>query len=355
MRISLLSGTKFHQATQVCHHDRAVKCNDEVADDGQEIQHNIIDQKPAAKFVEQTNNFIDRNPESPKFEDSIRLKREKLTDIVLTTAKPPKPSVIPKQVKFSLLKPVKKLVKSSEVKKIKVNKKTQKKEKPEKSEAARIRVNKVKEAIKEVKLDKPEHNDDNADNNCEDKLCKSSKLRKKEIRENIKSGLDKADKEVSVSQEENSSSSFNNLDVTTIQSVSIISQNLVDDSVISREEDSPSNKPINSNSEIRQNNTSNQQNSIQKGKIDPKPKPESRQKLSKLGYRTKPLDKLPFSQVIAAQRKTQSGEFSPYISFPELLSNITKSSRTVRYQKAQRLLVSTCSKLSINIITFKII
>merc|ERR1711997_1110359 len=51
--------------------------------------------------------------------------------------------------------------------------------------------------------------------------------------------------------------------------------------------------------------------------------------LPKLNLRTRPLDKIPFSRVVAAQKKI-NGQFSPYISFPDLLSNLTKSQRSVR-------------------------
>ena len=323
----LLSGTKFHQPTQVCHHDRAVKCNDEVTDDPADVVHKSVDNitrektliPPATKsFVELTNNFIGRKPTSSQ-DDSIRFKREKLTEIVLTTEKPPQPSVIQKIEKKKKSEKNKKIEKQNIVKSSDRFRKTKEKERRKilnlkKKEVVRT----VKEeAIKEVKLD-----DEASEDNCEGELCKSSKLRKKNIRENTPK---------LVHNDEDESS--NNLNVKPTQPDFLISPNLVNDNIISREDPLPQN-PIKSDSESVQNNTKVdlQQQHHSNVSSPEKPSEEIIQKSEqKLGYRTKPLDKLPFSRVIAAQKKSLSGEFSPYISFPELLTNITKSSRTVRY------------------------
>ena len=105
---------------------------------------------------------------------------------------------------------------------------------------------------------------------------------------------------------------------------SLLIQNLVNDTTSKLSEDPTIEKPIKSDSDDLQNTTES---------VEPRgSEPHQQQinpELPKLNLRTRPLDKIPFSRVVAAQKKI-NGQFSPYISFPDLLSNLTKSQRSVR-------------------------
>ena len=105
---------------------------------------------------------------------------------------------------------------------------------------------------------------------------------------------------------------------------SLLIPNLVNDTSSKLSEDPTIEKPIKSDSDDLQNTTES---------VGPRgSQPHQQQiksELPKLNLRTRPLDKIPFSRVVAAQKKI-NGQFSPYISFPDLLSNLTKSQRSVR-------------------------
>merc|ERR1719219_2598001 len=96
---------------------------------------------------------------------------------------------------------------------------------------------------------------------------------------------------------------------------SLLIQSLVNDTS-KLSEDPTIQKPIKSDSDDLQNRNQPVQPSVSHSP-------------PKFSFRTKPLDKIPFSRVVAAQKKI-NGQFSPYISFPDLLSNLTKSQRSVR-------------------------
>ena len=105
---------------------------------------------------------------------------------------------------------------------------------------------------------------------------------------------------------------------------SLLIQNLVNDTGGKLSEDPSIEKPIKSDSDDFQNTTK----TVESAGTQPHQQKISSE-LAKLNLRTRPLDKIPFSRVVAAQKKI-NGQFSPYISFPDLLTNLTKSQRSVR-------------------------
>merc|ERR1712026_318816 len=70
-------GTKFHQATQVCHHESSVKCEED-----QEII--SIPPNSPRRLSEEPDNSVDA---TSKLDDSIRFKREKLTEQLHVSSK----------------------------------------------------------------------------------------------------------------------------------------------------------------------------------------------------------------------------------------------------------------------------
>ena len=228
---------------------------------------------------------------------------------------------------------------------------------------------KSKEVVKFLKL---EHNDDV--NNCsQSRLCKS---RKKEIKENItlssnKSNKNKktghhlaatvqgenaphhkkSEKDIKVASklslikkeittpatppseakmdEDETKEMSDNLNVKPPPEVVLIPQSLDDDTNIKSREDTVIHNPIKSDSEILQNKSQTELKAdIPISTARPSTTASPHQK--NLSFRTKPLNKLPFSRVVAAQKKRRPGEFSPYIPFPDLLSNLTQTARSVR-------------------------
>jgi len=224
----------------------------------------------------------------------------------------------------------------------------------------------LKEVVKSQKL---EYNDDG--NNCsQSTLCK---FRKKEIRENFSlssnksnknkktahsvastvpdknaSHLKKSEKDIKVAaklslikkeitpppsedkmDEDETEEMSDHLNVKPPPEVVLIPQSLDDDTNIKLREDTVIHNPIKSDSEILQNKSKTEL----KADIpisSPRPTTEASPPKKNLSFRTKPLNKLPFSRVVAAQKKRRPGEFSPYIPFPALLSNLTQSARSVR-------------------------
>ena len=365
----------------MCHHEAAVKCNNEEADGrpgrpgrGEQERENknpgiVSKQITGNKFLLETNNnFIGK--QSSALDDSVRFKREKLTD---------------KKSRKKSLSKEKFVIQDERYKHKTKSKHKQKNKKPVLKHLKHFNktfrkvpqlddVVKSKEVIKSLKL---EHNDDV--NNCSQSiLCKS---RKKEIRENLKlppyhskknknSGhpktptatlfkvpdrnaqpLNKSQKDIKVApklsvirkeittpplknemDEDESEEISDDLNVKPPPEVVLIPQNLDDDTNIKWREDTVIQNPIKSDSEILQNKSKSELKAdipISSPRPTKIPFPVSPDQ-SHLSFRTKPLAKLPFSRVVAAQRKSGPGEFSPYISFPALLSNLTQSSRAVR-------------------------
>ena len=255
------AGTKFHQATQVCHHESAVEC--------QSGQSNISDLP---------DNSVDTSSE---LDESIRFKREKLTDQLKVSKK--------KKAKHNASAVDKKIqvIKKKKNKKIKSRSKQfpklfEKKEVPKKSHK---KVDDLTEEVDaELELDR---HDEVSGHNCRDRelLCK---LSNQEIGEN---------KTVPASEEKKESLARGLVIPTVVNDTTKLMA------------DPATQKPIKSDSDDSQNRVSS-----------PVPK---------LKLRTKPLDQIPFSRVVAAQKKI-NGQFSPYISFPDLLTNLTKSQRSVR-------------------------
>ena len=163
-------GTKFHQATQVCHHESAVKCEGSEAVGEKNSQFS----EASTKFFSPPENSIDA---ISKLEDPIRFKREKLTE----------------QKKLSDKRKAK-LNAGEEKTKIQIIKK--KKNKPwTRNKHLRKTLDKkenVRESNKKPTNNPPVEEVDPDDrvlvHNCLDSksLCKSSKLRKEEIGENIR-------------------------------------------------------------------------------------------------------------------------------------------------------------------------
>ena len=120
-----------------------------------------------------------------------------------------------------------------------------------------------------------------------------------------------------------------NLNVKPPPEVVLIPQSLDDDTNIKSREDTVIHNPIKSDSEILQNKSQTELKAdIPISTARPSTTASPHQK--NLSFRTKPLNKLPFSRVVAAQKKRRPGEFSPYIPFPDLLSNLTQTARSVR-------------------------
>ena len=288
----------------------------------------------AVKVIK-TNFIVDKDVE----DDSFRFKREKLTELKLTTPAPPNMNVINK------VKGNKRKWKDG---KSNVNLKKSRKSSSKKKLSNPINdVNlhdddDVEEAIKAVKL---EHND--IIHNCtQDTLCKSHKLRKEEIRKNIKLPPNQKDNKQlkknkkksknkdpiskSAANEDARSSEerlSNSLNVKTEKSSLLIPESLGDDTIKLSEQPVVLHNPIKSDSDkIRNTTCQNDPVPISNHSSEQNVPATRKQNFS---FRTKPLDKLPFSRVIAAQKKSD-GEFSPYIPFPRLLANLTKSSRSVR-------------------------
>ena len=229
----------------------------------------------------------------------------------------------------------------------------------------------AKEVIKSVKL---EHND--IMNNCSGDtslLCKSSTPGKEEIRENSKLHSDQIttnkavtfnevskhledDTEEEEEEEDESLSSRPSDDLnvspglaaaTSPSPTLLIPANLVDDTIKLREDPAAETAalrpdPISPDSDNIHNTARPQpgdggaNTTVSRASSSLAPPERS--------YRTKPLDKLPFARVIAAQKKSAPGRFSPYIPFPELLSNLTRSARTVRWGASR---VETLSLMSV--------
>jgi len=282
-------------------------------------------------------NFLDNS-----LDDSIRLKREKWTDLLkITTEKPTKTAKTIKPLKHTnVIKTVKSdlnVVKPSfNLKKIAKKPTSKKKNISIKKSDEKLHVENEKEVIEPVKL---EQHDDIIYNCTGDIICKSPKLRKKEIRENLKSPKSSNKEErsekpklvkvtKSSDNEEDETRLFNGFNVKTSKPSLLIPKNLVDDNIkLSKDSARPklTQKPIKFDSDKIQNTS--RQNADEPISNNSKTRKNGAQ--NNISFRTKPLDKLPFTRVIAAQRKND-GAFSPYIPFPELLANLTKSSRSVR-------------------------
>ena len=327
-----------------------------------EVVANKLNNKKIALLEEQNNNFLGSQTQSD--DDSFRFKREKLSASKIKKFKRPvsKNVIKPTKSKKSERKQKLKSKKSSSSAAF-VNKKNRKNPTTKKLgfsfNEVSVKLDKeVKEAIKSVKL---EHNDNI--HNCQNGvLCKSSQLRKEEIREIIKLPTKQADLASNVSDLK-SLDPGSKLDVTkpAIKAIEedtgvarlsdrlnvkspepslLIPQNLVDDTgklgkdtwiqnPIKSDSDniqnrSTQNGSISFSSEQAKNSNSTSNDDADENSSDDTGADE------KSWFRTKPLDKLPFSRVVAAQKKNP-GKFSPYISFPDLLANLTKSSRSVRY------------------------
>ena len=312
-------GTKFHQATQVCHHESAVKCEGSEAVGEKNSQFS----EASTKFFSPPENSIDA---ISKLEDPIRFKREKLTE----------------QKKLSDKRKAK-LNAGEEKTKIQIIKK--KKNKPwTRNKHLRKTLDKkenVMESNKKPTNNPPVEEVDPDDrvlvHNCRDSksLCKSSKLRKEEIGENIRlpasasnpasQGDNKDNKKRTLAVvDKKDDASIGRLENVRLPQPSLLIPNLVNDTSSKLSEDPTIEKPIKSDSDDLQNTTES---------VGPRgSQPHQQQiksELPKLNLRTRPLDKIPFSRVVAAQKKI-NGQFSPYISFPDLLSNLTKSQRSVR-------------------------
>lgn len=316
-------GTKFQQATQVCHHEAAVKCEGAEAE-----EKNSHFSEASTKFFSQPENSIDA---ISKLEDPIRFKREKLTE----------QRKIPDKRKAKLNAgeentKIKKIIKKKKNKpwtRYKPLRKT-----PEKTETVKDSYKKPSNnpAVEEVDPD-----DRVLVHNCRDSksLCKSSKLRKEEIGENIRlpaSATDAARQQANKDNKkrrlpvvaEKDDASLGRLEKVRpeVPQPGLLIQNLVNDTGIASKlsEDPTIEKPIKSDSDDLQNTSET---------VEPAGSQSHQQQigpqLPKLNLRTRPLDKIPFSRVVAAQKKI-NGQFSPYISFPDLLSNLTKSQRSVR-------------------------
>ena len=277
----------------------------------------------STKFFSPPENSIDA---ISKLEDPIRFKREKLTE----------------QRKLSEKRKAK-LNAGEEKTKIPIIKK--KKNKP-RTPNKQLRKTLQKKEIVRQSNKKPSNNppfeevdpDDRVlVHNCRDSksLCKSSKLRKEEIGENIRlpasatkpvSQRDNKDnkKRTLTVVDEKDDASIGRLENVRLPQPSLLIPNLVNDTSSKLSEDPTIEKPIKSDSDDLQNTTE----SVEPSGSQPHQQQISPQ-LPKLNLRTRPLDKIPFSRVVAAQKKI-NGQFSPYISFPELLSNLTKSQRSVR-------------------------
>ena len=358
--LHFVSGTKFSGSTQVCHHEAAVKCSVDQEEGENKNPPSIVISKQIEgnNFLSETNNnFI--GGQSSALEDDYRFKREKLTDTSRKTSQGEQ-KLLPDQRRTHKTKSK--------------NKKTSKKPvfkhfKKKFSTAPPPRRDDVVKSKEVVKSEKLEHNDDG--NNCsQSTLCKS---RKKEIRENFSLSFNKSnknkktahylastvpdknashhkksEKDIKVAvklslikkeitpppsedkmDEDETEEMSDHLNVKPPPEVVLIPQSLDDDTNIKLREDSVIHNPIKSDSEILQNKSKTEL----KADIpisSPRPTTAASPPQKNLSFRTKPLNKLPFSRVVAAQKKRRPGEFSPYIPFPALLSNLTQSARSVR-------------------------
>ena len=280
----------------------------------------------STKFFSQPENSIDA---ISKLEDPIRFKREKLTE---QRKNPDKRKA--------------QLNAGGEKTKIKIIKK--KKNKPWIGYKQLRKTPKKKENVKESykkptntpPVEEVDPDDRVLVHNCRDSksLCKSSKLRKEEIGENIRlpasathpasqrANKDNKRRRLPVVAEKKDDASRERLGNVRVSQPSLLIPNLVNDTGSKLSEDPTIEKPIKSDSDDLQNTAQT---------VEPRPvsPPAHQQQISpelpKLKLRTRPLDKIPFSRVVAAQKKI-NGQFSPYIAFPDLLSNLTKSQRSVR-------------------------
>ena len=358
--LHFVSGTKFSGATQVCHHEAAVRCSQQ--EEGENKNPGIVISKQITgnNFLSETNNNFIGGQSSALGDDYGRFKREKLTDKTGNRSEE------------KLLQDERRANKTKSKNK-KANKKPVFKHFKKKFSIAPPDVDdnvvKSKEVVKFLKL---EHNDDV--NNCsQSRLCKS---RKKEIKENItlspnKSNKNKktghhlaatvqgenaphhkkSEKDIKVAaklslikkeittpatppseakmDEDETKEMSDNLNVKPPPEVVLIPQSLDDDTNIKSREDTVIQNPIKSDSEILQNKSQTELKAdIPISTARPSTTASPHQK--NLSFRTKPLNKLPFSRVVAAQKKRRPGEFSPYIPFPDLLSNLTQTARSVR-------------------------
>lgn len=353
-------GTKFSGATQVCHHEAAVNCSQEEGENKNPPGIVISKQIAGSDFLSETNNNFIGGQSSGLGDDYGRFKREKLTDKTRNTTRTEK----------KLLPDERRPTYKTKSKNKKANKKPVFKHFKKKFSGAPPRLDdnvvKSKEVVKFLKL---EHNDDV--NNCsQSRLCKS---RKKEIKGNLTLSSSKISKnkktghpfpptvpDKNAPQHKNSEKSIkvaaklslikkevttqpsetrtdedeteemsDNLNVKPPPEVVLIPQSLDDDTNIKLIEDTVIRNPIKSDSEILQNKSKTEL----KADIpisSPWPSTTASPHKKNLSFRTKPLNKLPFSRVVAAQKKRRPGEFSPYIPFPDLLSNLTQSARSVR-------------------------
>ena len=359
--LHFVSGTKFSGATQVCHHEAAVKCSDDQEEGENKNPPSIVISKQIAgnNFLSETNNnFI--GGQSSALEGDYRFKREKLTD---------NNSRKTIQVEQKLLPDQRRTHKTKSKNKKASKKPVFKHFKKKFSRAPPPRLDDVVKSKEVVKSQKLEYNDDG--NNCsQSTLCK---FRKKEIRENFSlssnksnknkktahsvastvpdknaSHLKKSEKDIKVAaklslikkeitpppsedkmDEDETEEMSDHLNVKPPPEVVLIPQSLDDDTNIKLREDTVIHNPIKSDSEILQNKSKTEL----KADIpisSPRPTTEASPPKKNLSFRTKPLNKLPFSRVVAAQKKRRPGEFSPYIPFPALLSNLTQSARSVR-------------------------
>ena len=359
--LHFVSGTKFSGATQVCHHEAAVKCSDDQEEGENKNPPSIVISKQIAgnNFLSETNNnFI--GGQSSALEGDYRFKREKLTD---------NNSRKTIQVEQKLLPDQRRTRKAKSKNKKATKKPVFKHFKKKFSRAPPPRLDDVVKSKEVVKSQKLEYNDDG--NNCsQSTLCK---FRKKEIRENFSlssnksnknkktahsvastvpdknaSHLKKSEKDIKVAaklslikkeitpppsedkmDEDETEEMSDHLNVKPPPEVVLIPQSLDDDTNIKLREDTVIHNPIKSDSEILQNKSKTEL----KADIpisSPRPTTEASPPKKNLSFRTKPLNKLPFSRVVAAQKKRRPGEFSPYIPFPALLSNLTQSARSVR-------------------------
>ena len=365
--LDFVSGTKFSAATQVCHHAAAVRCSGDQEEGENKNPPGIVISKQIAgnNFLSETNNNFIGGQSSALGGDYDRFKREKLTD---------KKSRKTPQSEEKLLPDERRRTHKTKSKNKKANKKPVFKHFKKKLSQSPPRLDNVvksKEVVTSLKL---EHNDDV--NNCSrSTLCKS---RKKEIRENFTlsstkgskkpghllvstvpdknaSHHKKSEKDIKVAaklslmekeitkqssspsplptedkmDEDEAEEMSDPLNVKPPPEVVLIPQSLDDDTNIKLREDTVIHDPIKSDSEILQNKSKTELKADIPISI-PLPSTTASPHLKNLSFRTKPLNKLPFSRVVAAQKKRKPGEFSPYIPFPDLLSNLTQTSRSVR-------------------------
>ena len=273
----------------MCHHESAVTCE-------QPADYEDLHSETSKNISEQPDNSIDA---ISKLDDPPRFKREKLTEeLKVSQRKKAKLNAFGKKKKIQIIKKKKTQNRNKEFKKSS--------EKKQKEKKQFLKNSNKNLTVSEVTVD-----------NCRDgsSLCKSFRLKEEEIGENTKLLVDKDNKEkrtgVVTGRDDVSLARLENV---RNPQTSLLIPSLVNDTG-KLSEDPTIQKPIKSDSdEIQNTNTG---------------RPPISHRLPKLKLRTRPLDKIPFSRVVAAQKKI-NGQFSPYISFPELLTNLTKSQRSVR-------------------------